>query len=53
MVVAIAATPGGQQWWAQARIALGDDISDLVDQELESRQPEAPTWTDIFAHLQP
>jgi hypothetical protein len=52
VIVAIASTPGGAQWWRHARIALGDDISDLVDQELEKRPADAPTWIDIFPHLQ-
>jgi hypothetical protein len=51
--VAIAATPGGRLWWANARIALGDDISDLIDRELEARPPDAPHWTQIFPHLAP
>lgn len=53
VAVAVAATPGGSKWWAQARIALGDDISDLVDEELAARPPDAPTWTEIFSHLLP
>jgi len=51
VIVAIASTPGGSRWWAHARIALGDDISDLVDQELAMRPADAPTWLDIFPHL--
>ena len=53
VIVAIVATPGGRQWWARARIALGDDISDLVDQELASRPAGAKSWTEVFPHLQP
>ena len=53
VAVAIAATPGGRHWWANARIPLGDDISDLIDRELESRPPDAPHWTQIFPHLAP
>jgi hypothetical protein len=53
VIVAIAATPGGRRWWAHARIALGNDISDLVDQELASRPSDAQSWTEIFPHLQP
>ena len=51
MVVAVAATPGGARWWQQARLALGDDISDLVDEELAARPADAPDWTDMFEHL--
>jgi hypothetical protein len=51
VAVAIAATPGGQGWWAQARIPLGDDISDLIDRELADRAPDAPSWIEIFRHL--
>lgn len=51
VVVAIASTPGGKQWWSQARLALGDDISDLIDEKLAVRDSEEPTWTDIFRHL--
>lgn len=51
VIVAIASTPGGCKWWSHARIALGDDISDLVDQELEKRPLNAPSWIDIFPHL--
>ena len=53
VAVAIAATPGGRQWWTNARIALGDDISDLIDHELESRPTDAPNWIEIFPHLGP
>jgi hypothetical protein len=53
VVVAIASTPGGRMWWDNARIALGDDISELVDQELLSRPADAPSWTDIFTHMRP
>jgi hypothetical protein len=53
VVVAIASTPGGRMWWQNARTALGDDISDLVDRELASRSADAPSWTDIFTHLRP
>jgi hypothetical protein len=51
VVVAIAATPGGGKWWSHARRALGDDISDLIDEELDQRPVDAPSWTDIFPHL--
>lgn len=50
VAVSIAATPGGRSWWARARIALGDDISDLVDRELESRPADALDWIQIFSH---
>jgi hypothetical protein len=53
VVVVIASNPGGRIWWENARMALGDDISDLVDQELLSRADEALSWTDIFPHLRP
>jgi hypothetical protein len=53
VAVSLAATPGGRLWWTQARVALGDDISDLIDQELESRDEEALDWTQIFTHLGP
>ena len=53
VAVAIAATPGGRKWWAQARGPLGDDISDLIDRELATRPADAPTWTEAFAHLLP
>lgn len=53
VAVSIAATPGGRRWWEFARIALGDDISDLIDRELELRPPDAPHWTQIFPHLGP
>ncbi|MGH0030799.1 MAG: hypothetical protein ACQGVC_13470 [Myxococcota bacterium] len=51
VVVAIAATPGGGRWWTHARVALGDDISDLVDRELATRPADAPDWTEIFPHM--
>ncbi len=50
VAVSIAATPGGRHWWKNARIALGDDISDLIDLELESRPTDALDWTQIFSH---
>jgi hypothetical protein len=53
VAVSLAATPGGREWWTRARIALGDDISDLIDQELESREEDALNWTQIFTHLGP
>jgi hypothetical protein len=51
VIVAIAATPGGSQWWTRARIALGDDVSDLVDRELAQRPADAPDWLEIFPHM--
>jgi len=51
VAVALAATPGGREWWASARIALGDDISDLIDRELESRATDSPDWLQIFPHF--
>jgi len=51
VIVAVASTPGGRIWWDSARIPLGDDISDLVDEELSSRPHDAPSWIDIFPHL--
>ena len=53
VAVAIAATPGGRKWWEQARIPLGDDVSDVIDRELAARPADAPTWTEAFAHLLP
>ena len=53
VIVAIVATPGGRQWWARARVPLGDDITDLVEQELAQRSPDALSWTEIFPHLHP
>jgi hypothetical protein len=52
VAVSIAATPGGRSWWRSARIALGDDISDLIDQELESCPANEPDWIRIFPHWQ-
>jgi hypothetical protein len=51
VAVAIASTPGGSKWWTHARMALGDDVSDLIDHELAERSPGDPSWTDIFPHL--
>lgn len=51
VIVAIASTPGGAIWWSHARQALGDDISDLIDDELANRPADAPSWTDIFPQL--
>lgn len=51
VAVAIAATPGGRKWWTHARIALGDDVSDLIDRELDARPEDAPSWIEIFPHL--
>ena len=51
VVVAIASTPGGCKWWSHARLALGNDISKLIDDELARRPADAPSWTDIFPHL--
>ena len=51
VIVAIASTPGGGRWWTHARVALGDDISDLVDEMLAQQPADAPSWTDIFPHL--
>ena len=53
VAVSIAATPGGRLWWERARIALGDDISELVDRELALRDEESLSWTQIFRHLAP
>ena len=53
VAVSIAATPGGRRWWEHARIALGDDISDLIDRELESRPTDALSWVQMFPHLGP
>ena len=53
VAVSIAATPGGRSWWTNARTALGDDISDLIDRELDSRPAGALDWTQIFPHLGP
>ena len=52
-VAAIVATPGGRKWWVHARIVLGDDISNQIDQELASRPEGSPDWIQMFPHLQP
>jgi hypothetical protein len=51
VVVAIARTPGGAEWWQYARNALGKDISQLVDDELRVAPSDAPNWLDVFPHL--
>jgi len=51
LAVSIASTPGGRKWWSHARLALGDDISDLIDDELAQRPADALSWTDVFPHL--
>ena len=51
VVVAIASTPGGRKWWSHARLALGGDIADLVDDELAELPADALSWTDVFPHL--
>ena len=51
VIVAIVQTPGGRKWWEYARIALGNDISDLVDSELGKPDLTTPSWTEIFPHL--
>ena len=51
VVVAIARTPGGAEWWQHARIALGNDISELIDAELRTTQEGVPNWLEIFPHL--
>lgn len=53
VAVAIAATPGGRVWWEQARVALGDDAANLIDEELATRPADAPSWTETFSHLLP
>jgi len=52
VIVAIARTPGGSRWWQHGRIALGDDISQLVDGEIQTMPADAPNWLEIFPHLQ-
>ena len=52
VIVAIARTPGGSKWWQQARLALGKDISELVDHEILIAPEDALSWIDIFPHLQ-
>lgn len=51
VVVAIARTPGGAKWWQRARIALGNDISELIDNELLVTPEDAPNWVEVFPHL--
>ena len=51
VIVAIARTPGGSEWWKSARIALGNDISDLVDSKLADVSTDMPNWLEIFPHL--
>ena len=51
VIVAIARTPGGSKWWQQARLALGKDISELVDHEILTAPEDALSWIDIFPHL--
>jgi hypothetical protein len=53
VAVSVAATPGGRLWWRDARIVLGDDISDFIDRELESRSADAPDWTQVLSHWGP
>ena len=51
VIVAIARTPGGREGWKNARIPVGNDISDLVDSELEIANDETPNWLEIWPHL--
>jgi hypothetical protein len=51
VTVAIATTPGGRKWWSHARLALGNDISERIDEELAQSPIDALSWTDIFPHL--
>ena len=51
VVVAIARTPGGAEWWQHARHVLGKDISELVDNELRVASVDTPNWLDVFPHL--
>ena len=53
VAVSIVATPGGRVWWASARTLIGDDISGLIDCELETRGEEALDWTQTFTHMSP
>ncbi len=53
VAVSIVATPGGRVWWASARTLIGDDMSGLIDRELESRGEEALNWTLTFTHMGP
>jgi hypothetical protein len=48
--LAVVATPGGREWWIGARNIIGDDISDYVDDALERRAPDAPTWITLLPH---
>ena len=51
LAVSIASTPGGCKWWSHARLALGGDIADLLDDELAQLPADALSWTDVFPHL--
>jgi hypothetical protein len=51
LAVSVASTPGGRKWWSHARNALGDDVSELIDDELARLPADAPSWTDVFPHL--
>lgn len=51
LAVSIASTPGGREWWRSARLALGDDVSILIDDKLARLPADALDWTDVFPHL--
>lgn len=48
--LAVIATPGGRILWSGIRQAIGDDISDYMDEALRRRDPSSPDWTEILPH---
>lgn len=46
-------TPGGRQWWAQARQLVSKDFCEFLDQRFERDSADLPRWDDIQTSLRP
>ena len=53
LALMLLATPGGQQWWHQARVAFGEDIREPLDKMLENRGANTVLIWDVMPYFAP
>jgi|GEM_PF-2901023 len=51
LVLSIAATRGGRQWWSQIYGAMGTDVGEHINSRINQPGNAVPPWTELMLHF--
>lgn len=51
LILAIARTPGGNQWWKYVYNVIGTDVAEHISKRLEDTGESVPPWNELLPHF--